>query len=526
MNIMAAKVVAEAIKTTLGPKGMDKMLVDTTGDVVITNDGAAILKEVEIKHPAAKMMVEISKTQEKEAGDGTTTSVVLGGELLKRAEELLDQEIHATVIAKGYRMAEEKAVEVLKGMAKAAKATDAETLQNIAITALNSKASGITAKDHISALAAQAVEAVTEIVDGKPIIDKEDIKIQKQIGESTRESQIIRGIVLDKEKAHPGMPDRIENAKIALLNTEMKVKKTETDAKFDISSPEQLQAFLDEEEKTLKEMAEAVVKAGANVLFCQKDIEDIAQYYLSKNGVLGVKSVSEKDMKLLSKATGGKIVTNLKEISSEDLGEAKLVEQRKVGGKDFVFVEGCPRPKAVTLFIRGGTEHVIDEVERSLDDAISVVKDVVEDGTVLSGGGAPEMEVARALREFSNEVSGREQLAIIEFANAVEVIPKTLAENSGLDPIDALIALRADHEKGKRNHGLNLETGKTSDMYKLNVIEPLRVKLQAIRSATEVSIMVLRIDDVIAAKGAFGKEEETSAPSGGGKGGMPPGMGM
>ncbi|MBI4344658.1 MAG: TCP-1/cpn60 chaperonin family protein, partial [Euryarchaeota archaeon] len=481
MNIMAAKVVAEAIKSTLGPRGMDKMLVDTTGDVIITNDGATILKEVEIKHPAAKMMVEIAKTQENEAGDGTTTSVILAGELLKRAEELLDQEVHATVIAQGYRLAEEKAIEVLNEMAKKVEPTDEKTLKNIAMTSLNSKATGITAKEHIADMATESVKLVVEKAGESRKVEKDYIKIQKQVGESTRDSQVIRGIVLDKEKAHPGMPNLIEKARIALLNVEIKIKKTETEAKFDITSPEQLQSFLDEEEKTLKQMVGYVVKAGANVVFCQKDIEDIAQYFLSKASVMAVKNVSEKDIKLLAKATGGNIVTSLKDMASKDLGHAERVEERKVGGKEFIFIEGCSKPKAVTLFVRGGTDHVLDEVERSLDDVISVVKDVIEDGAILPGGGASAMCVARRLREYANEVSGREQLAISEFANALEVIPKTLAENAGLDPIDALIGLRAEHEKGKTSSGIDLATGKPEDLYKQNVVETLRVMQQAIK---------------------------------------------
>lgn len=526
MNIMAAKVVAEAVKSTLGPRGMDKMLVDSTGDVVITNDGAAILKEVEIKHPSAKMMVEIAKTQEKEAGDGTTSAVVIAGELLKRAEELLDQEVHATVIAKGYRMAEEETMKITNRMSKDISAEDDESLKNIALTALASKASGITAKEHLAKLAKDAVKLVAEKSDGRYIVDKEDIKIQKQVGESTSDTEIINGIVIDKERAHAGMPKAVEDAKIALINMEIKVKKTETDAKLDITSPEQLHSFLDEEERALKEMVSKIVKSGANCVFCQKDIDDVVKYFLAKEKIFAVKSLSQKDMKLIAKASGGNIVTNLKDITSKDLGKACKVEGRKVGGKEFVFIEGCEKPKAVTIFVRGGTEHVVDEVERSFDDAISVVRDVLEDGKIVPGGGASMMEIAKMVREFANRVSGREQLAVLEFANALEIIPRTLAENAGLDPIDAIIALRAEHEKGKVNAGIDLFTGKPLDMLKLGVIEPLRVRQQSIKSATEVAIMVLRIDDVIAAKGALGEEEEEAPPrpSGApcGMGGMPP----
>lgn len=507
MNIMAARVIAEAVKTTLGPKGMDKMLVSTTGDVIITNDGAAILKEVEIKHPAAKMMVEVAKTQEKEAGDGTTTAVVFAGELLKRAEELLDQGIHATVIARGYRMAGEEAIKVLKEMSKEIQPTDEDTLRKVALTSLYSKAPGVTAKEHLADLAVQAVKLVAEKRDGGLKIDKEDIKIQKHAGKATRDSEIVHGIVLDKERTHANMPRLVENAKIALLNTELKIKKTETDAKLRVTTPEQLRSFLDKEEETLKNMVKDIAASGANCVFCQKDIDDVVQYFLAKENIFAVKSLSEKDLKLIAKATGSSIVTSLKDITQKDLGKAAKVEERKISGKEFIFIEGCQKPKAVTLFIRGGTEHIIDEIERSMDDAISVVRNVIEDGKVLPGGGAPEVEIAKKIREFSNKVSGREQLAIIEFANAIEVVPKALAGNAGLDPINTLIELRAEHENGRINSGIELSTGKTQDMYKLGVIEPLRVKQQVVKSATEVANMILRIDDVIAAKGGLGEEK-------------------
>ncbi len=520
-NILAARVIADAIKTTLGPKGMDKMLVDSTGDVVITNDGATILKEVEVKHPAAKMVIEAAKTQEKEQGDGTTTAVVLAGELLKRAEELLDQDVHPTIIVKGYRMAQEKAVETLEKLATKVSADEKDMLLKVAITSLNSKAPGVSAKEHLAELSVEAVKRVAEQVDGKYYVDKEDIKIEKHIGESTRDSRLVEGIVLDKELAHPNMPRRVENAKIALLNLEMKVKKTETDAKLNITSPEQLHLFMEEEEKAVKEIVESVVSAGANVLFCQKDIEDVAQHYLAKNKIFAVKSVSEKDMKRIAKACGASIVTSHKDLRSADLGSAKLVESKKIGDKDFVFVEGCAKPKAVTIFVRGGTEHIVAEVERSLDDSVSVVRDVIEEGLILPGGGAPEMEVAKAIRAYAGKISGREQLAISAFADAMEIIPKTLAENGGLDPIDVLISLRAEHEKGNVSCGIDLASGKAKDMLKLGVVEPLRVKRQAVTSAVEVASMVLRIDDIIAAKGALGKEEEApKAPP------TPPGGGM
>lgn len=524
MNIMAARVIAEAVKTTLGPKGMDKMLVSTTGDVIVTNDGAAILKEVEIKHPAAKMMVEVAKTQEKEAGDGTTTAVVFAGELLKRAEELLDQDVHATVIARGYRMAGEEAIKVLREMSREIQPTDEGTLRKVALTSLFSKAPGVTAKEHLADLAVQAVKLVTEKRDGGLKIDKEDIKVQKHAGKVTRDSEIVHGIVLDKERAHPNMPRLVENAKIALINTELKIKKTETDAKLGVTTPEQLRSFLDKEEEPLKNMVKDIAASGANCVFCQKDIDDVVQYFLAKEGIFAVKSLSEKDLKLIAKATGSSIVTSLKDITQKDLGRAAKVEERKISGKEFIFIEGCQKPKAVTLFIRGGTEHIIDEIERSMDDAISVVRNVIEDRQVLPGGGAPEVEIAKKIREFSSKVSGREQLAIVEFANAIEVVPKALAENAGLDPINTLIELRAEHEKGKINSGIELSTGKTQDMYKLGVIEPLRVKQQVVKSATEVANMILRIDDVIAAKGGLGGEKGEEMPKmpPGGMGGMPP----
>ncbi|NOZ76119.1 MAG: thermosome subunit [Euryarchaeota archaeon] len=508
MNIMAARIIAEAVKSTMGPKGMDKMLVDSSGNVVITNDGAAILKEVEIKHPTAKMMVEVAKTVEKEAGDGTTSAVVLAGELLKRAEELLDQDVHANVIARGYRMADAEASRIIDGLARKVDAGDRKTLLRAALTALNSKAPGITAKEHIARLCMDAVLAVAEETDDGLRVDKADIKVQKAGGDSTGKSELVKGVVIDKERAHSGMPVRVKKARIALLNTEMKVKKTETDAKIDITSPEQLQSFLDSEEEALRKMVEDLEAAGANCLFCQKDMDDVVKYFLARKGIFAVKSVDEKDMKVMARATGASILTTTSGISRKDLGTAELVEERKVGEEEFVFISGCRSPKAVTLFLRGGTEHVVDEVERSVDDAISVVRDIVEDGSIICGGGASAMEIAKGVREFANSVSGREQLAVIEFAKALEVLPRTLAENAGLDPVDALIALRAAHEKGRVSAGINLKTGRVADMFKMGIVEPARVRRQTIKSATEVAVMILRIDDVIAAKGAMGEEEE------------------
>jgi thermosome len=508
MNIMAGRVISEAIKSTMGPRGMDKMLVEASGDVTITNDGAAILREVDVKHPAAKMMVDISKTVEKEVGDGTTSAVVIAGELLKKAEELLDQNIHATVVTKGYRMAADEAMKMLEKLSTKVAATDKNTLKKVAVAALNSKAPGIAAKEHLADLATEAVNNVAEKVNGGIKVDKNNIKIQKQTGASTGQSELIKGIVIDKERAHESMPTSVKNAKIALLNAEIKIRKTETDAKVNITSPDQLQAFLDEEEGALREMVKSVTKTGANCLFCQKSIDDTAKYFLAKEGILAVASLSSDDMSILSKASGANIVTSVKDITKKDLGKANKVEARKVSKENFIFVEGCTNPNAVTLFLRGGTEHVVGEVERSMDDVISVVKDTLEDNRILPGGGSTMIEISKGLKAFANKVGGREQLAVIEFANAMEVIPKTLAENAGLDPIDSLIALRAAHEKGNTSAGIDLSTGKAVDMYKMGVIEPLTVRMQTIKSATEVTNMILRIDDVIAAAGVLGGGEE------------------
>jgi len=496
------------VKSTMGPRGMDKMLVGGTGDIIITNDGAAILKEVDVKHPAANMMVDIAKNVEKEVGDGTTSAVVIAGELLKRAEELLDQNIHATVVTKGYRMAGKRATKILEQLSLKVAATDKGILKKVAVTALNSKAPGITAKEHLAELATEAVNLVAEKKGRDITVDKNNIKVQKCIGAPTGESELVKGVVLDKERAHDSMPKAIKNAKIALLNVEIKIKKTETDAKVNITSPDQLQSFLDEEERTIREMIKTIAKTGANCVFCQKEIDDLAKYLLAKEGIFAVARVNSDDVELLSKASGANIVTSIKDVSKSDLGKARKVGEKKIGGQSYIFVEGCDNPKAVTMFARGSTEHVVGEVERSLDDVISVVKDTLEDNRVLPGGGATLIEVSRRLKRFANEVGGREQLAVIEFANAMEVIPKTLAENAGLDPIDSIIALRAAHEKGNISAGIDLSTGKPRDMYEMGIIDPLKVRTQTIKSATEVTIMILRIDDVIAARGALGGEGE------------------
>jgi len=516
-NILAAKAIAEAVRTTLGPRGMDKMLVDSMGDVVITNDGATILKEMDIEHPAAKMMVEVAKTIDEEVGDGTTTAVVLAGELLKKAQELLEQDVHPTVIANGYRMAAEEAHKILDGIASDVSPDDSETLKKIAMTAMTGKGAEI-AKEHLSELAVEAVRTIARGRRKGERIDTDMIKLEKKIGGSTADTQLIRGMVIDKERVHPGMPKRVENAKIALINAPLEIEKTEIDAKIEITSPEQMKAFLDEEERMLREMVDKIKASGANVVFCQKGIDDLAQYYLAKAGILAVRRVKESDMKKLAQATGGKILTSLEEIREEDLGKAGLVEERKVANEEMIFVEDCPNPKAVTILIRGGTEHVVDEAERAMNDAIRVVACTLEDGKYVPGGGAPEIEVALKLRDYASKVGGREQLAIQSFADALEIIPRSLAENAGLDPIDMLVSLRAAHEAGDKNAGLDVFNGSAVDMVKANVIEPLRVKKQAISSAVEAATMILRIDDVIAASKEKEEKKPPSTPEEGGAG--------
>jgi len=507
---MAAKAVSGAVRTTLGPKGMDKMLVDTLGDVVITNDGVTILKEMDIEHPEAKMMVEIAKTQDQEVGDGTTTAVVLAGELLKQAEGLLEQEIHPTVIAAGYRAAAEKSMEILQGLAVTVSAEDEDLLRKIAVTAMTGKGSQ-SARDE---LAVMAVEAVRSVVDEDGTVDTDNITVEKKVGGSITDSVLVRGVVIDKERLQPSMPKSVTDAKIALINAAVEIEKTEIDAKIQITSPNQLQAFLDQEETTLKGMVDKIVASGANVLFVQKGIDDLAQHFLAKAGIYTVRRVKKSDMEKLARATGGKVITSIHDIDKDDLGKAGLVEERKVSDEKMTFVEGCENPKSVSIILRGGTEHVVDELDRAMEDALRVVGVALEDKTLVPGGGAPEVDLALRLRAFASTVGGREQLAIESFADAMEVIPKTLAENAGLDQIDSLMALRSAHETGMKNSGLNMETGEPVDMLKQGVLEPIRVKTQAINSATEAAVMILRIDDVIASK---------SGP--GGTGEMPGGMG-
>ncbi|MEM3012972.1 MAG: thermosome subunit beta [Candidatus Hadarchaeales archaeon] len=508
MNIMAARVIAEAVRTTLGPRGMDKMLVDSLGDITVTNDGVTILKEMDVEHPAAKMMVEIAKTQEDEAGDGTTTTVVLAGELLKKAEELLDQDIHATIIASGYRKAAAKAQEILQKIARPISKDDVEMLKKIVATSISSKGSEIKG-DRLVSLIVEAARQIVKEENGKIRADRDKIKLEKKIGGSSSDSQLVKGIVLDKEVVHPGMPKRVKNAKIALISSAFEVEKTETDAKINITDPEQLKSFLDEERKMLADMVEQVKRVGANVVLCQKGIDDVAQHYLAKAGILAVRRVKESDMQKLAEATGGRVVMSLKDLSPSDLGSAELVEERKVAGEEMVFVEGCKDPKAVTILVRGGTEHVVDELERAVHDGVSVACVALEDGRVLPGGGACEMVGATGLRDYSMELGGREALAVNAFADAMEVIPRTLAENAGLDSIDILVKLRAEHEKADGvNKGVEVVSGQIVDMMEKGVVEPIRVKLQAIKSASEAAEMILRIDDVIAAVKTEEKEKK------------------
>jgi len=511
-NIAAAKAVAEAVKSVLGPKGMDKMLVDSIGDIVITNDGVTILEEMEIEHPAAKMMVEVAKTQNEEVGDGTTTAVIIAGELLKKAEELIDQEIHPTVITKGYRLAMEEALKILNLIAKPITLNDVEMLKKIAITSMSGK-SVERGSPKLADLVVQAVRGVAQKVDGKVVVDTEDIKREKKHGGSSEDTELIKGIVIDKEVVHPAMPKRIENAKIALLDVALEVKETETDAEIRITAPEQMQAFIEQESKMLRQMVDKVVASEATVVICQKGIDDVAQHYLAKKKILVCRRAKKSDMEKLAKATGARIVSNLDDLSPQDLGFARIVEEKKVGGEQMTFIRECKDPKAVTILVRGSTEHVVDEIDRSIEDAVGAVSSAIEVGKIVYGAGAPEAEVANRLKKFAEKFSGREQLAILAFANALEIVPRSLAENGGLDPIDILVSLRAEHERGKVNMGVNVLNGGIGDAEVMGVIEPLKVKTQAIKSAAEAAEMILRIDDVISAS-KLGR---------GGMPGMPPG---
>ena len=496
-NIAAAKAVAEAVRSTLGPKGMDKMLVDSMGDVVITNDGATILKEMDIEHPAAKMIIEIAKTQEQHCFDGTTTAVVLAGELLKRSEDLIEQNVHPTVICEGFRLAADKAIDLIDDHAIE---VDEETLAEVAKTALTGKSAGAV-KEFLSDICVRAVIAVAQEDDGGVIVDLDDVKVEKKQGGSIKDSSLVDGIILDKERVHSGMPRSVEGAKVALVNSAIEVKKTEVDAKIQITDPSMLSQFLEEEESYIKGLVDTISSSGANVLICQKGIDDLAQHHMAKAGIFAIRRAKKSDMEALSKATGGRIVTTLDDLSSEDLGDAARVDERKIGDSDMVFITGCEQAKAVSVLLRGGTEHVVDEIRRAFDDAIGVVSVAHEDGQVLTGGGSVMAAVSRDLRSYAEGVGGREQMAIEAFAGALEVIPRTLAENAGLDPVNTIIALRKAHSEGKNRHGVNVYDGGVVDMQAGKVYEPTRVVEQAIQSASETAVMILRIDDVISSKG-------------------------
>ncbi len=519
-NIMAARVVAEAVKSSLGPKGMDKMLVDSFGDVTITNDGATMLKEMDVQHPAAKMMVEIAETQDDEVGDGTTSVVVLSGELLGKAVELMDKKIHPTVIIDGYRDAQEQALKFLEEIALKVEPKDKEMLKKVAMTSMASKLiSGHS--DYLSDLAVDAILQITEETDDGYEADLDMVKLEKKPGGSLTDTTLISGLVIDKEVVHSDMPKLVREAKIGLLNASMEVEKTEFDSKIHIEHPEEIQAYLDQEEQMLREMVEKVKKAGINVLFCQKGIDDMVQHFMSRAGILAARRLKKSDMEALAKATGAKIVTSVDDLTETDAGYAKVVEERKIGDDRMIFVEGCKNPKAVSILIRGGSERIVDEAERSIHDALCVVRDVVEEPKIVAGGGAPEIEVARRLRRYAEGLSGRERLAVSAFAEALEVIPTTLAENTGMDPIDAISEMQSRHEKGELWVGLDALNGKVADIAELNVYEPMQVKAQAIKSATEAATMLLKIDDVIAAS-KMKPPTPPSGPGGGMPGGMPP----
>jgi len=516
-NIFAAKLIAEIVKSSLGPRGMDKMLVDSLGDVTITNDGATILKEIDVQHPAAKMLVEISKTTDNEVGDGTTSAVILAGALLSSAEDLISKDVHPTIIVDGYRKAADKALEILDDISVKVKPGDKAALNHVAQTSMQTKL----VADNSGELAELVVDALLQIADKNDNgatykVDLDNIKVEKKPGGSTSDTKLVKGIILDKEVVHSGMPKRVENAKIVLLNSPLEIEKTEFSAEIRINDPSQMKKFLDEENTMLSAMVEKIVSVGANVLICQKGIDDVAQHFLARGGILAVRRAKESDMTKLAKATGGRNVTNLDDLTEKDLGRANLVEERKVETDKWVFVEGCKNPKAVSLLVRGGSQRVVDEAERSIHDALMVVKDVLEKPMIVAGGGAPEEEISSQLRTFANKLSGREQLAVLKFADSLESIPLTLAENAGMDPIDTQVDIRAKHGQGKKWFGINVTTGKVSDMMSDNVVEPTAVKEQIIRASTEAASMILRIDDVIASS----KMKAPTGPPGGGAGGM------
>lgn len=500
-NIAAAKLVAELVRSSLGPRGLDKMLVDSLGDVTITNDGATILKEIDVQHPAAKMMVEISKTVDNEVGDGTTSSVVFGGALLAKAEDLLKKDVHPSVIIEGYQAAAEKTLEIYSQMAKKIKPDDRETLIKIATTSMQSK---LISEDS-DVLSKVVVDAILKVATKKAetySVDLENIKVEKKAGGSITDTQIIKGIVLDKEVVHSGMPTKVEKAKIALLNSALEIEKTEMSSEIRITDPTQMQMFLEEENRMLKTMVDKLHNVGVNVLICQKGIDDIAQHYLAKYGIMAVRRVKESDMIKLGKATGGRVISNLDDLTEKDLGTADIAHQKKVESDKWVFVEGCKNPQSVTLLIRGGSQRVIDEVDRSIHDSLMVVKDVIEKPEIVAGGGAPESYAASQLKEWADSFDGREQLAIKKYAEALEIIPLTIAENAGMDPIDTMATLRAKQNQGRKWTGIDARNTRISDMLSIDVVEPLVVKEQIIKSATEAACMILRIDDVISVSGA------------------------
>ncbi|MAK42508.1 MAG: thermosome subunit [Euryarchaeota archaeon] len=505
-NIAAAKAVADAVRSTLGPKGMDKMLVDSMGDVVITNDGATILKEMDIEHPAAKMIIEVAKTQEQHCFDGTTTAVVLAGELLKRSEDLIEQNVHPTVICEGFRMACEKAVEGLESHGISTEGKDA-VLMEVAKTSLTGKSAGAV-KSFLADICVRAVNAVGQVENDERMVDLDDIKVEKRQGGSIKDSTLVDGIILDKERVHAGMPRSISDASIALINSAIEVKKTEVDAKIQITDPNQLAAFLEEEEGYIRQLVETIKASGANVVICQKGIDDLAQHYMSKSGIFAIRRAKKSDMEALAKATNGRVITNIDDLSKEDLGKAARVEERKIGDSDMTFITGCEEAKSVSVLLRGGTEHVVDEIRRAFDDAVGVVSVAWEDGAVLTGGGSVLAALSRDLRAFAESVGGREQMAIEAFATALEIVPRTLAENAGLDPVTTIIELRKAHAEGDSKSGINVYEGGVMDMKEANVLEPLRVVEQAILSATETATMILRIDDVISSKGISSMGDE------------------
>ncbi|MAG38943.1 thermosome subunit [Candidatus Woesearchaeota archaeon] len=520
MNISAAKLVAETVRTTLGPKGMDKMLVDSMNDVTVTNDGVTILEEMNIEHPSAKMIVEIAKTQEDEVGDGTTTAVVLAGELLKKAEDLLDKEIHPTVISKGYRLASEKAHEILNNLAEEISETG-NVLKKIAVTAMTGKGTEHS-KEHLAEITVNAIKRISEKTNNKFKIDTNDVKIEKKVGGSVEDTELIEGVVIDKERVSSSMPHIVNNAKIALIDSAIEIKSTETDAKISITDPEKMQSFLEMEESMLRKMVDKVSSSNANVVFCQKGIDDLAQHFLAKRGIFAARRIKKSDMDLLAKATGGKVVSNLDDLSSSDLGNAGTVEEVKIGDEGMTYVKDCKQAKAVTILIRGGTEHIVDEVKRAMEDAIGDVAVSLRNNKIVAGAGSTEIELAKGIRAYADSLSGREQLAVQAFAEAMEVIPRTLAENAGLDPIDVITDLKAKHDQKVKWAGIDVFTGKIIDAWKDGILEPLKIKTQAVSSAAEVAGMILRIDDVIASSGESGR----GMPPGGmpPMGGMPPGM--